>query len=127
MHKNLKSETALKGIIKKTSILFLLLSVAIILKIFNIWNPSDYIYTILGAISLIELYSIIGNIYGINYWEKISEFDALRLLLKIWSWIVKTTIETQVKTWVNSIEIDEKIKQEIIKEHLEKEKNKTWK
>lgn len=48
----------------------------------------------IGMIVFSELYSVIGHIYSINYWEQLPEVDAFKMLL---NWLVKLIKNTITK------------------------------
>jgi len=52
------------------------------------WMPwiDELVSVIIWMIVFSELYSIIGHIYSINYWEELPETDAFKMLL---DWLAK--------------------------------------
>lgn len=98
-NKDLSSRRAVNGFFSKFTILLLILSIWVFGKI----NNYDMSYILSGtffALSLAELYSIIGNTYEIHTGKKIKEYDAVGIILKNALAFVRSKLE--------SIEINEK-------------------
>lgn len=92
IHKDLKSKTAIYGLISKIFILFVIFAIGITWKILWFWMHG-ILSGLLGAFALAELYSIVGNIYEIHTRKKITEFDALTFIFSFILGKVKENIE----------------------------------
>ncbi len=79
--KDVKSETAIKWLIKKVSIFLVPFIVALMLKGSG-YESNGIITTILSILIVSEGYSILGNIYTIKTGKKVTEIDALGIILK---------------------------------------------
>ncbi len=109
IHSDVKSSTVTIWLIKKVSILFVILWTAVLLKILD-FDPTlidTYIYVLFWAFSMVELYSVIWNTYSIHYGVKISEFDALKMLLTSISFVLEKGITSKL----NEINIKEEKKE----------------
>lgn len=90
--KNITSHNAIVGIIKKWSIIMLVLLLWLGAKANNI-DLSSYMIAFLGGLIASELYSIVGHIYTIRTKEILPEFDAISIALKkLWE-IIKKILE----------------------------------
>lgn len=58
------------------------------------WLPwiENLVHVIIWMIVFSELYSIIGHIYSINYWEELPEVDAFKMLLNGLTKLLKNLI-----------------------------------
>ena len=92
IQKDLKSKTAIYGLISKIFILFVIFSIWITGKILGFWM-SGILSGLLWAFALAELYSIVGNAYEIHTRKKFTEFDALTFSFSFILWKVKENIE----------------------------------
>ena len=92
IQKDLKSKTAIYGLISKIFILFVIFSIWITGKILGFWM-SGILSGLLWAFALAELYSIVGNAYEIHTRKKFTEFDALSFIFSFILWKVKKKIE----------------------------------
>lgn len=84
----IESKIAQKGLMKKMTRRILPFIVAWALAWLEMPGVHGLITTIMGIIIFSELYSIIGHIYAINYWERLPEMDAFKILMsKLAEWI----------------------------------------
>jgi len=72
---SVKSETAIRGLIKKLSKLITPMIVVIILKGAGFENIQPLINSVMGILIVAEGYSIIGHIYCINTGKSLPEID----------------------------------------------------
>lgn len=92
-YKELSSRRAVNGFFSKFTILLLILSIWVFGKI----NNYDMSYILSGtffALSLAEMYSIIGNTYEIRTGVKLKEYDAVAIILKKALAFVRGKLET---------------------------------
>lgn len=92
IHKDLKSKTAIYGLISKIFVLFVIFSIWITWKILH-FDMTTILSWLLWAFALAELYSIIWNIYEIHTKKKITEYDALSFVFSFILWKVKENLE----------------------------------
>ena len=97
----IESQKAQKGLVKKMTRRVLPFIVAWGIAWLELPWLHWLITTIMGIIIFSELYSIIGHIYAINYWEQLPEMDAFKILMgKLSEWlraITKNKIDTLPK------------------------------
>jgi len=116
MYKELSSSTFMSWLFKKSSLLFLVIWIAVWLKI--LWYDSKiYIDYIFGALTGAEIYSILWNVYIINTWKKVSEWSAIEAIL---SFFMNTT-KNVIKETIKDINQDKKEKENKITEDKEPE------
>lgn len=81
LNKNFSSTTAIVWLLKKVAILFIPISIAVFWKI--IWQDINKITAwIFALIWIAQLYSIVGHIYFMHTREKVSEYDAMTIVIK---------------------------------------------
>lgn len=93
VNKDLSSRKAINGFFSKFTILLLILSLGVFGKI----NEYDMSYILSGtffALSLAELYSIIGNAYEIRTGKKVTEYDAVALILSKALGLIKNKLDS---------------------------------
>lgn len=81
------------GLVKKLTRWLLPFIVVAWLKRTGMWWIDELVKVIVGMIVFSELYSIIGHIYSINYWEEFPEADAFKLLLEWLTKLIKWKME----------------------------------
>ena len=81
------------GLVKKLTRWMLPFIVVAWLKRTGMWWIEELVKVIVGMIVFSELYSIIGHIYSINYWEEFPEADAFKLLLERLVKLIKGKME----------------------------------
>ena len=81
------------GLVKKLTRWLLPFIVVAWLKRTGMWWIEELVKVIVGMIVFSELYSIIGHIYSINYWEEFPEADAFKLLLERLVKLIKGKME----------------------------------
>lgn len=82
-----------RGLIKKVCRWLLPFIVVAWLKRTGMWGIEEMVKVVMGMIVFSELYSIIGHIYSINYWEELPESDAFKLLLEWLTKLIKWKME----------------------------------
>lgn len=92
IHKDLKSKTAIYGLVSKIFILFVIFWIWITGKILH-FDTKALMSWLLWAFALAELYSIIGNAYEIHTKKKITEYDALTFIFTFILWKIKDNLE----------------------------------
>lgn len=92
IHKDLKSKTAIYGLVSKIFILFVIFWIWITWKILH-FETKALMSWLLWAFALAELYSIIWNAYEIHTKKKITEYDALTFIFSFLLWKIKDNLE----------------------------------
>lgn len=113
VHRSLCSKTAVIWIVWKVSILIMVLSLWVMLKINDFWFANNVLAWVFTALALAELYSIIWNVYEIITKKKAPEFDALT---KIMNWFLNNIKIAIEKITTTRIDYNEKNKDKDIDE-----------
>lgn len=82
LNETLESKVMARWLLKKLTrwcIPFIVIAVMRWAGFDNIWTIST---TVLSILIVAEWYSVIWHIYSINYWKKLAEIDALKLLIE---------------------------------------------
>ena len=87
------SNTAMRGIIKKVSIFLIPFVVAMVGRGAGYQEMTGMVTMVTSLLITTEGYSIIGNIYCIQYKKCLPEIDAVELLLRKIGAILKTLVE----------------------------------
>ena len=85
------------GLVKKLTRRLLPFIVVAGLKWTGLWWIEELVHVIIGMIVFSELYSIIGHIYSINYWQELPEVDAFKMLLNGLVKLLKNLIDKKDK------------------------------
>lgn len=80
--KEITSHRASIWALKKAWILIIVLALSLTLNWVWFWEKNDYIVAFLGVLIMSEMYSIIQNVYTMRTWQKVSEYDALSIIIK---------------------------------------------
>lgn len=79
---SVKSQTAIRGLVKKLSKLLLPMIVVVVLKGAGFENIQPLVGSIMGILIVAEGYSIIGHIYCINTGKNLPEIDGFEYAIK---------------------------------------------
>ncbi|ATU04919.1 hypothetical protein BKN14_00475 [Candidatus Gracilibacteria bacterium HOT-871] len=96
MHKNLKSKTAIAGIVSKMVLILLVFSVGLMGVLMH-QDMKTMMSGLITALALAELYSIVGNIYEIRTGKKATEYDAITAVLSFILEKIKVAVEKIIK------------------------------
>ena len=102
IYKDFNSSKARIWILSKITLLFIPFWLAIMFKIFELWNIDSW-YTkniITGLIAILavwEFYSIIKNYIYLRTWEKPTEYDCITIILKKILEKIQKFLETYLK------------------------------
>lgn len=96
MHKNLKSKTAIAGIVSKMVLILLVFSVGLMWVLMH-QDMKTMMSWLITALSLAELYSIVWNIYEIRTGQKATEYDAITAVLSFILEKIKVAVEKIIK------------------------------
>ena len=102
--KTTTSKRAFIGLMSKTLMIILVLTVWIFAKVLDI-NAHFFLKLLIGSLSLAEWYSIIANIQTFRTWEKQAEYDAVSFVLWGLLKIIKKSIEKimeKINKFINS-------------------------
>lgn len=91
--KQLSSRRAVQGFFSKFTILLLILSIGVFGKL-NAYDMSNILSGTFFALSLAEMYSIVGNTYEIRTGKKVKEYDAVAILLSKALGFIKGKLDT---------------------------------
>ena len=96
MHKNLKSKTAIAGIVSKMVLILLVFSVGLMWVLMH-QDMKTMMSWLITALALAELYSIVWNIYEIRTGKKATEYDAITAVLSFILEKIKVAVERIIK------------------------------
>lgn len=96
MHKNLKSKTAIAGIVSKMVLILLVFSVGLMWVLMH-QDMKTMMSWLITALALAELYSIVWNIYEIRTGQKATEYDAITAVLSFILEKIKVAVEKIIK------------------------------
>lgn len=96
MHKNLKSKTAIAGIVSKMVLILLVFSVGLMWVLMH-QDMKTMMSWLITALALAELYSIVWNIYEIRTGQKATEYDAITAVLSFILEKIKLAVEKIIK------------------------------
>ena len=96
MHKNLKSKTAIAGIVSKMVLILLVFSVGLMWVLMH-QDMKTMMSWLITALALAELYSIVWNIYEIRTGKKATEYDAITAVLSFILEKIKLAVEKIIK------------------------------
>lgn len=96
MHKNLKSKTAIAGIVSKMVLILLVFSVGLMWVLMH-QDMKTMMSWLITALALAELYSIVWNIYEIRTGKKATEYDAITAVLSFILEKIKVAVEKIIK------------------------------
>ena len=96
MHKNLKSKTAIAGIVSKMVLILLVFSVGLMWVLMR-QDMKTMMSWLITALALAELYSIVWNIYEIRTGKKATEYDAITAVLSFILEKIKVAVERIIK------------------------------
>ena len=96
MHKNLKSKTAIAGIVSKMVLILLVFSVGLMWVLMR-QDMKTMMSWLITALALAELYSIVWNIYEIRTGQKATEYDAITAVLSFILEKIKLSVEKIIK------------------------------
>jgi phage-related holin len=90
--KQLSSRRAVGGFFSKFTILLLILSLGVFGKLNN-YDMENILSGTFFALSLAEMYSIVGNTYEIRTGKKVKEYDAVAIILSKMLGVIKTRLD----------------------------------
>ena len=96
IHKNLKSKTAIAGIVSKMVLILLVFSVGLMWVLMH-QDMKTMMSWLITALALAELYSIVWNIYEIRTGKKATEYDAITAVLSFILEKIKLAVEKIIK------------------------------
>lgn len=102
IYKDFNSSKARIWILSKITLLFIPFWLAIMFKIFELWNIDSW-YTkniitwLIAILAVWEFYSIIKNYIYLRTWEKPTEYDWITMILKKILWKIQNFLETYLK------------------------------
>ena len=96
MHKNLKSKTAIAGIVSKMVLILLVFSVGLMWVLMR-QDMKTMMSWLITALALAALYSIVWNIYEIRTGKKATEYDAITAVLSFILEKIKVAVERIIK------------------------------
>lgn len=87
INKETSSDWMARGFVRKSTLILIPITLMLIWQGVNI-NLTTFTTWTMWALIFSEWYSVIGNIYNINTWKKIKEYDVLTIIIKKLSKII---------------------------------------